>query len=68
MSVEWKPKNEQVRLVMTSETPGPFKSEFENNAKVFAVIGPFDDFTDKQDLQAALTTFLSGYNIKRSPK
>ena len=66
MPLKWKPKKERVRLIWTSETLGAFKSEFKDNDKVFGVIGPLDDFTDKQDLQEALATFLRGYNIARS--
>lgn len=29
MTVKWKPENERVRLVWTSEAPGPFKAEFD---------------------------------------
>ncbi len=66
MILKWKPKNERVRLVWTSEAPGPFKAKFEDNAKVFGIIGPLDNFTDKQDLQNALEVFLRGYNLARS--
>lgn len=66
MTLKWKPKQERVRLIWTSEAAGPFKVEYEDNVKVFGVIGPFEDFTDKQDLQNALETFLRGYNLKRS--
>jgi hypothetical protein len=66
VALKWKPKKDRVRLIWTSEAPGPFKIEFEDNAKVFGIIGPLDNFTDKRDLQDALETFLRGYNLKKS--
>lgn len=63
-ALKFKPKREQVRMVF-SDGPGSVMPE--HKGKVFAVIGPFDDFTDKTDLQDMLTTLLRGYNLMRDP-
>jgi hypothetical protein len=60
MALKFKPKSEQVRMIVTD---GPGGAMPEHGGKVFALIGPFDSFTDKQDLQDMLTTLLRGYNL-----
>lgn len=61
MPLEFKPKHRQTRLVFTD---GPGRAMPEHAGKVFALIGPFDCFTDKADLQDMLTTMIRGYNIE----
>jgi hypothetical protein len=36
----------------------------EHKGKVFALIGPFDSFDDKTDLQHMLQTLILDYNLK----
>ena len=38
-----------------------------NPGKVFAVIGPFDEHTDKVRLQDMLLTICRGYNTEQKP-
>jgi hypothetical protein len=59
--MEWKPENEQVRCVY-SDDPGAAMPE--HKGKVFAVIGPFDDFADKKALREALKMLLRGWNLR----
>lgn len=47
-------------------TDGPGGAMPEHEGKVFALIGPFDSFTDKADLRDMLTTLLRGYNLART--
>jgi hypothetical protein len=61
MALQYKPKDKQVRLIYTD---GPDRVMPEHSGKVFAVIGPFDCFTDKADLQDALETLVRGYNVE----
>lgn len=60
--LNWKPRNKQVRLVL-SDNPGGTNVVTKNPGKVFAVIGPFDEHADKADLQNMLETLLRGYNL-----
>lgn len=60
--MKFRPKEDQARLVMTSEDQACMGSAA-GKGKVFCVIGPFDDFTDKQDLQDRLISLLRGYNV-----
>lgn len=52
---------EKVRIVYTDQ---PGRCMPEHKGKVFAVIGPFEDHLDKDDLQAELETVLRSYNLK----
>jgi hypothetical protein len=61
MGLKFKPKDRQTRLIFTD---GPGRVMPEHAGKVFAVIGPFDCFTDKADLQDALETIVRGYNLE----
>jgi hypothetical protein len=63
MALTFKPKNRQVRIIY-SDDPGGVDSVTKNSGKVFAVIGPFDDHTDKGDLQDMLETVLRGWNTE----
>jgi len=62
-ALKFKPKDQQVRLVFT-DAPGQTMPE--HQGKVFAVIGPFDDFTDKQGLMDALELVCRGWNLTES--
>ena len=59
--LEFKPKPEQARIVYSS---GPQAAFPEHKDKIFAVIGPFEDFGDKAALQDALRMLLRGWNIQ----
>lgn len=61
MALKFKPKERQVRLIFTD---GPGRAMPEHHGRVFALIGPFDTFTDKPELQAMLETLLRGYNVE----
>ena len=63
--LKFKPRAQRVRCVFTDE---PQRSYPEHKGKVFAVIGPFDDFTDKAALQDALVLLLRGFNLEENPK
>jgi hypothetical protein len=63
MSLQFKEKAKRVRLVFSD---GPGQVMPEHAGKVFAVIGPFDDFSDKADLRDMLEVLLRGYNIETS--
>ena len=65
MTLKFKPKKRQVRLVYT-DAPG--RALPEHKGKVFAVIGPFDDHMDKPELQNLLQTILRGYNVESDPR
>lgn len=61
----FKPHNKQVRIIYgDGEHLSGVDSVTKNPGKVFAVIGPFDGHTDKQDLQDALELVLRGYNLE----
>ena len=60
MTPKFRPKHEQVRMVLTD---APQSAMPEHRGDVFAVIGPIGNFTDKQDLQDMLTMLLRGYNV-----
>lgn len=62
-ALRFKPKKRQTRLIFTD---GPGSAMPEHAGKVFALIGPFDNFTDKPDLQDALVTFVRGYNLEEN--
>lgn len=68
MTLKFKPKTRQVRLVYGD---GEYLSGMDhvrkNPGKVFAVIGPFDDHVDKPGLQNTLETLLRGYNLETKP-
>ena len=61
MALQHKPKEEQARLVYSSSPQAAFP---EHKDKIFAVIGPFHDFADKEDLQRALLMLMRGWNVK----
>lgn len=63
-ALKFKDKDKRVRLIFT-DGPGPAAKDM-GDGKVFAVIGPFDTFTDKQDLQDALETFVRGWNLEEN--
>ncbi len=63
MGLRWKPEREQVRI-QYSDAPERGDLVRENGGKIFAVVGPFDDFTDKPDLQRALQLLLRGWNLQ----
>jgi len=63
VTLKFKPKNKQIRMVYTD---APEVAMTEHKGGVFAVIGPFDSFMDKPDLQDALRMLLRGYNIEPS--
>lgn len=50
-----------VRIIYGGE-PGRVESVKQNPGKVFAVIGPFDSFSDKRELTDALEMLVRGYN------
>lgn len=56
----FKPKEQLVRMIMTD---GPGRCMPEHEGKVFCVIGPFEDYADKADLQRMLQIMLRGYNL-----
>jgi hypothetical protein len=62
MALRFKPKDQLVRMVLSDDPAGVMP---EHRGKVFAVIGPFDGHTDKQDLQDMLETLLRGFNLER---
>lgn len=62
-ALKFKSKNKQTRLIM-SDDPGRVMPEYKG--KVFCVIGPFEDFTDKTDLQDALVMLIRGYNLEEN--
>lgn len=57
-------KDNPTRIIFTDEELGPFR---EHKGKVFGVIGPFSGFGDKTDLQDAIVTLLTGYNLETTP-
>ena len=57
--VKFKPEAEQIRMIMT-DGPGNCFPEFEG--KVFAGVGPFECFSDKVELQEAMTALLRDWN------
>lgn len=61
MAMKFKPEAEQARLVYSSADQACFP---EHRDKVFAVLGPFDSFADKPELQNALRILLRGWNIQ----
>jgi hypothetical protein len=66
MDLEWKPKEDQLRLVFTRERPRCMDGESDN--AVYAVIGPFTGFSgaDHQaDFKKALVTFVRGFNLQK---
>lgn len=65
MALTFKPKHQQVRMIV-SDDPSSSPVVTENPGKVFAVIGPFDGFSDKMELQHMLETLLRGWNVKPS--
>ena len=65
MALKFKPKDRQVRMIFgEGEHLSGMDHVKENPGKVFAVIGPFDKHTDKQDLQDVLKTVCRGYNVE----
>jgi hypothetical protein len=62
-ALKFKPADQCVRIIY-SDDPGGVDSVKSNPGKVFAVIGPFEGHTDKQDLMDAIETFLLGYNLE----
>lgn len=55
-------RGDAVRMVMTSE-PGNNGVVNDNTDKVFCVIGPFENFGDKADLERALEMVVRGFNL-----
>ena len=49
------------RIVYSSAPQPPFP---EHSGKIFAIIGPFDSFRDKEDLQTTLEFVVKGHNSK----
>lgn len=64
-ALKWKPKDRQTRVIY-SDDPGGVDSVTKNPGKIFAVIGPFDDHTDKQDLMNALELVVRGHNLEET--
>ena len=64
MSLQQKHPDKRTRIIY-SDNPDVVKLDV-FAGKVFAVIGPFDGFRDKQDLQGALMLLLRGYNLEDS--
>lgn len=65
MGLKFKPKARQVRLVYgDGEHLSGMDHVKTNPGKVFAVIGPFDEHTDKSELQDMLETVCRGYNTE----
>lgn len=55
---------DRVRVIY-SEAPGRCDAVEKNPGKVFAVIGPFDDFTDRAALRDALEMIVRGHNYEQ---
>lgn len=63
--LKFKPKSEQVRVVMGEAMHLTGMDHVQKHPdKLFMVIGPFSDFTDKPGLQDALIMVLRGYNLE----
>lgn len=62
-ALRFKPKDQQVRLIFSD---GPDRVMPEYAGKVFAVIGPFETFTDKQELMNALEHLVRGWNVEEN--
>ncbi len=56
---KFKPEAERVRMIIT-DGPGNCFPKYEG--KVFVVIGPFESFTDKVEVQEAMTELLRDWN------
>ena len=63
MALKFKSKKDRVRLIFTDGVERTIESNNDLNGKVVAIIGPFDNFTDKQNLQNMLITLCRGYNL-----
>ena len=61
MPLQFKPKDQQARIVYSSAPQAAYP---EHEGKTFAVIGPFESFDDKQELQRALLMLMRGWNIQ----
>jgi len=57
----FKRKDRQTRLIFTD---GPGRAMPEHAGKVFALIGPFENFTDKPELRNALELLVRGSNLE----
>lgn len=64
-SLDWKPKAQQTRVIYSGDPSGVDSVKL-NPGKVFAVIGPFENFTDKADLRDALELLVRGHNLKET--
>lgn len=65
MTLKFKPRARQVRLIYSDgEALSGVDSVTENPGKVFAVIGPFDNHTDKPELQDMLDIICRGFNLE----
>ena len=64
LALTYKPKDQQVRMIL-SDDPKSCPIVTEHPGKVYAVIGPFDGFSDKMELQHMIETMLRGWNVKR---
>ena len=58
---KFKPKKDQIRLTYTTGHQSCYP-EYRGQDKVFAVIGPFEGFGDKMDIQEALKELLMSWN------
>lgn len=60
--LKMRPEGDQVRIVFT-DAPASASLVRENPGAVFAVIGPFEGFDKKRELQEAIVMLLRGYNV-----
>lgn len=60
-ALQFKPKERQRRLIYTDD---PGRTMPEHKGKVFAVIGPFDNFGSEPALMDALELLVRGYNLE----
>lgn len=62
-----RPREEQVRVIITQgEHVSRSNLVTENPGKLFMVIGPFDSFSDKDELSHAVELVCRGYNLERT--
>lgn len=63
MAANWpKFRKNSVRMVFT-DGPGNNGVVNDNPGKVFCVIGPFENFGDRPELEQALELLIRGYNL-----
>jgi hypothetical protein len=64
-ALKFKPRARQVRIIFgDGEHLSGMDHVTKNHGKVFAVIGPFDNHTDKADLQDMLEAVCRGFNVE----